>query len=239
MAKEQAKNSQIKNLLLAALPDEDYQRLLPHLKPASLQRGEILHQSDSPTNSVYFLDRGVAALSVSNSQGVNIALSIVGIESTVGEGTIFKNNFFIIRCEMLSDGSGHKMSAKVFEEEFRRGGALHEAILNRLEARITETSQTALCNQTHSALERLSRWLLTFADRSHYEEIFLTQEAIANLLGVNRSTISIASKRLLDKKIIDYKRGCITIIDRAALEKEACECYKTIKQAIETFDSRK
>ncbi len=140
---------------------------------------------------------------------------------------------------MLTDGSGYKMSAKIFEGEFKRGGALHDAILGRLEARITETSQTALCNQTHRVIERLSRWLLTLADRSHCEEIFLTQETIANLLGVNRSTISIASKLLLDKKMIDYKRGCITILDRAGLENETCECYKTIKQAIETFDSIK
>jgi CRP-like cAMP-binding protein len=239
MSNKKVKDSQQRNLLLAALPDEDYQRLLPHLRPVFLRRGEVLHQSDSPANSVYFLDQGVAALSVSNSEGVEIELSIVGVESTVGERAIFKNDFFIIRCQMLTDGSGYKISAKMFEEEFERGGALHDLILSRLEAIITETAQTALCNQTHRAVERLSRWLLTLADRSHCEEIFLTQETIANLLGVNRSTISIASKLLLDKKIIDYNRGRITILDRAALEGETCECYKTIKQAIQTFDSIK
>lgn len=237
MSEKQADGLQLKNLLLAALSDEDYKRLLPYLKPVSLRRGNVLHRADSPANSVYFLTQGVAALSVGNSEGVEIELSIVGIESTVGERAIFKNDFFIIHCEMLTDGSGYKMDPKVFKKEFERGGTLHDAVINRLEARITETSQTALCNQTHRVMERLSRWLLTFADRSRCEKVFLTQEAIANLLGVSRSTISIAAKSLLDKKIIDYNRGCITILNRAGLEKEACECYEIIKQAIMVFDN--
>lgn len=224
-----------KNLILSFLPDDEYKRLLPHLKEFSVMRGQILHHSDTPANSVYFLNQGVASLSVSNSDGLNIELSIAGNDAVVGERAIFKQGYFIVQCQMLTDGSGYKLPPKIFQEEFYRGGSLHDLILNHLEARLTETAQTALCNQTHLVEQRLSRWLLTFADRAQCEKLFLTQELIGNILGVNRPTISIAAKLLQKKGLIEYSRGIITIIDRNGLEEETCECYAVIKKTIETY----
>jgi CRP-like cAMP-binding protein len=116
---------------------------------------------------------------------------------------------------------------------------LHDLVLGRIEARITETPQTALCNQMHTIEQRLSRWLLTFADRLHSEELPTTQELIADMLGVTRSEISRTAGELREGDLIDYSRGRLTIINRAGLKDRACECYRVIKLAIKEFTSSK
>ncbi len=143
-----SKQSQQKsrNQLLAALPEAEYVRLIPHLKTVSLDKGEVLHASDEPAEYVYFLETGVASLSVSTEEGATMQLSIVGNESVVGERAIFKDGLFIIKCAMLTEGSGHSVPPGVFHDEFERGGVLHDLVLGRIEAGITETAQTALCN---------------------------------------------------------------------------------------------
>jgi len=161
MSKPPQRNT--KNSLLAALPDAEYQRLVLHLMSVSVSKGEVLHASDKPVGKVYFLEQGVASLSVSTEKGESLQLSIVGNESVVGERALFKEGVFIIRCAMITEGAGYLMPADVFHTEFDRGGVLHDLVLSRMEARITETAQTALCNQMHSIEQRLSRWLLTFA----------------------------------------------------------------------------
>ena len=226
-----------KNLLLAALPEAEYRRMLPHLKEVTLRQGQLLHESCTPPNSVYFFEKGVASLSVSNSNGVNLELSIVGNETVVGERAIFTHGYFIVQCRMLSDGYGYRMSPKTFQEEFYKGNVLHDLVINHLEARLTETSQTALCNQTHVIEQRLSRWLLKYADRAGSEKLLLTHELISNLLGAQRPSITTAAKTLKDKGLIDYNRGVITIVDRKGLEEETCECYKVIKETVETYFS--
>ena len=233
MSQQSPKDSM--NLLLAALPETEYQRLIPHLREVSLSKGQILHESGAPAQDVYFLDEGVASLSVSSEDGKEVGLSIVGDESVVGERAIFNDGFFIIRCQMLTEGSGHKVSPEVFREEFDRGEALHDLVLNRIEARITESAQTALCNQVHTLEQRLSRWLLIFADRLHSRELHITQEHMADLLGVRRAGVTDAAGGLRDMGLIEYSRGSITIINRAGLEEKACECYQVIKEAIEVF----
>ena len=225
------------NSLLAALPEAEYKRLIPHLERVSIKKGEVLHASDEPAEFVYFLERGVASLSVSTDEGKKMQLSIVGNESVVGERAIFKDGVFIIKCAMLTEGSGHKMRPAVFHKEFDRGDVLHDLVLGRMEARITETAQTALCNQMHPIEQRLSRWLLTFADRLHSEELPATQELIADMLGVTRSEISRTAGALSEANLIEYSRGRLTIITRAGLKKRACECYQVIKTAIREFAS--
>jgi CRP-like cAMP-binding protein len=227
------------NSLLAALPEAEYQRLVPHLKIVSLGKGEVLHASDAPAKKVYFLEEGVASLSVSTDEGRKLQLSIVGKESVVGERAIFKHGAFIIKCAMLTEGKGHSMTPAVFHKEFDRGGVLHDLVLGRMEARITETAQTALCNQMHPIEQRLSRWLLTFADRLHSEELPTTQELIADMLGVTRSEISRTAGELREADLIDYARGRLTIINRAELKDRACECYRVIRHAIKEFASSK
>jgi CRP-like cAMP-binding protein len=222
---------------LASLPEAEYQRLIPHLKRISISKGEVLHASDEPAENVYFLEEGVASLSVSTEKGEKMQLSIVGNESVVGERAIFKHGVFIIKCAMITDGGGHRMPSAVFHTEFDRGGVLHDLVLSRLEARITETAQTALCNRMHPIEQRLSRWLLTFADRLHSEELPATQQFIADMLGVTRSEISRTAGALSGLHLIHYARGRLTVTDRAGLKEKACECYRIIKRAIKEFAS--
>lgn len=234
-----AASEKSKNSLLAALPRAEYNRLIPHLERVSMSRGEVLHQSDEPPQDVYFLEEGVASLTVSTDIGQRLQLSIVGNESVVGERAIFKDGVFIIRCAMLSDGTGYKMAPTIFHKEFDRGGVLHDLVLGRIEARITETAQTALCNQMHEIQQRLGRWLLTFADRLQSEELPAKQELIADMLGVTRSQISRTAGEFQKSGLIAYSRGRVTIIKRAALKERACECYRVIKTAIEEFTNSK
>jgi CRP-like cAMP-binding protein len=181
----------------------------------------------------------VASLSVSTAEGKQLQLSIVGIESVVGERAIFKDGVFIVRCAMITEGTGHKLPPAVFHKEFDRGGVLRDLVLSRIEARITETAQTALCNQMHSVDQRLCRWLLTFADRLHAEELPVTQEFIADMLGLTRSEISRRAGRLQELDLIHYTRGRLTINNRAGLKAKACECYRVIKHAIKEFTNSK
>jgi CRP-like cAMP-binding protein len=223
------------NSLLASLPDAEYRRLAAHLEEVALSRGDVLHEADTPAQYVYFLDDGVAALSVLSEEGKELMLSIAGDEGIVGERAIFKAGFFIIRCEMLTDGGGHRMPPEAFAEEFNRGERLHQLVLNRMEARITETAQTALCNQMHTMEQRLARWLLTLADRLHSEELHVTQEHMSNMVGVRRASITDAVRALSEAGLIDTGRGAVSILDRRKMEAQACECYAVIKEAIETF----
>jgi CRP-like cAMP-binding protein len=223
------------NSILASLPEAEYRRLAEHLKEVSLERGEVLHEACAPPQYVYFLDEGVASLSVSSEGGDELMLSLVGREGVIGERAIFKKGSFIIRCEMLTDGAGHRMPPEVFQEEFNRGRTLHQLVLNRMEARITETSQTALCNQMHTIGQRLNRWLLTLADRLHGEELHVTHEHIADMVGVRRASITDALAALRAEGLIETGRATVTIADRRRMEAKACECYGIIKDAIENF----
>lgn len=223
------------NSLLNALPEAEYQRLAQHLKPVSLARGEVLHEADTPAQYVYFLDEGVASLSVSSEGGKELMLSIVGDEGIVGERAIYKEGFFIIRCEMLTEGAGHRMLPETFDEEFNRGEQLHQMVLNRIEARLTETAQTALCNQMHSIEQRLARWLLTLADRLHAEVLQVTQDHMAHMVGVRRASITDALGVLSEAGLIERERGTVSIRDRARMEAQTCECYAIIREAIEAF----
>ena len=225
------------NLLLAALPDEEYRRISPHLKELTLERGHVLHEPDTPQRYVYFLESGVASLSVSSEEGKELMLSIVGAEGVVGERAIFKEGAFIIRCEMLTNGHGHRMLPDMFNAEFKRGEKLHQLVLNAMEARITETAQTALCNQMHTLEQRLARWLLTLADRLHADELHVTQEHIAQMVGVRRASVTDVMEVLREAGLIETGRGTVTILDRARMEAQTCECYAIIKEAIETFTS--
>lgn len=227
------------NSILAALPEAEYKRLIPHLSTVSMSRGQVLHKSDAPAAEVYFLEEGVASLSVSSDIGERMQLSIVGSESVVGERAIFKDGLFIIRCAMLTDGNGVSMPPEVFHREFDRGGKLHDLVLGRIEAGITETAQTALCNQMHTLKERLIRWLLTFSDRLHAEVLPITQQAMAEMIGTTRSEISRTATDLREAGLIEYSRGRLTLVDRRELEKKSCECYRIIKKALKEFTSSK
>ena len=217
------------NGVLEKLPEAEYQRLKPHLEPQTLKQGQPLHRSSKPLSGVYFLTDGVASLIIRDSLESCLELSIVGNESTVGERAIFAHDLRTIESSMLTDGSGFMVAPDVFRDEFYRFGAFHDLILNNLEARIIETSQTALCNRAHPLEKRLVRWLLTVADRLRSETLRIRQEDIAARLHVTRTSISAAASKMRERGLIDYQRGEITIVDRHDCEEIACECYRIIE----------
>lgn len=230
------------NAFLRALPEAEYQRLSPHLKKVSLRQGQVLHEAGLPPQSVYFLTEGIASLTLGSKEGKEMELSIIGDEGILGERAIFPGNGLqLIRCAMITNGSGYKMPPDVFRQEFNRGGVLQKLVLSRLESRIIEASQTALCNQLHTLEQRLCRWLLTFADRLHNEEMAITQELASQMLGTRRAGVTVAAALLRDAGLIEYSRGRIRIVDRAGLEDHVCECYEVIKKATEpsAFEGRK
>ena len=232
MYKSSQSTSAPTNAFLGALPDVEYQRLSPHLKKVSLHQGQVLHEAGSPPQSVYFLTDGIASLTLGSDEGKEMELSIVGDEGILGERAIFAGNGLqLIRCVMITKGRGYQMPPDIFQQEFNRGGVLQQLVLSRLESRIIEASQTALCNQLHTLDQRLSRWLLTFADRLHTEEMAITQELASQMLGLRRAGVTVAAAGLRDAGLIEYSRGRITILDRAGLEEKVCECYEVIKKA--------
>lgn len=235
MTKQTIMEIRPKNLILSYLPQSEYQSLLPYLKEVAFKRGDVLGYFNSDSNYVYFLNDGAASLSISNKAGLTLELSLIGREGVIGERAIYKHPIFNVQCQMLSKGNGYKLPSDIFQDEFYKCLTLHDLIINQLEARLLETSQTALCNHSHLIEQKLSRWLLTYADRIENDELILTHELISNLLGVHRPSISVAAQALQSKGLINFGRGQIVIINRAGLEQETCECYKAIKATVVTY----
>jgi CRP-like cAMP-binding protein len=220
------------NLILAALPDEEYQRLRLNLRPVRLQEGDVLHEVGARVEQVYFLIGGLVSLTLLCAEGMEVELSVIGNEGMVGERAVLGGGTTIIRATVSLAGSALVMPAAVLREEFRKTGVLADLLLRQIEGRLMETSQTALCNHLHRVDQRLSRWILTIADRVHREELHLTQEQMARMLAIRRSGVTEAAGVLRSSGLIDYKRACITILDRRGLEEQACPCYKAIREAI-------
>lgn len=222
------------NLILSCLFDDGYQNLIPHLKEVSLQVGDVIY-SDSSAKYVYFLNSGVVSVCLSNSDGDNIELCLIGNEGIIGVRSICLHNQFNLRCEMLSKGSGFKLPVNIFQKEFFENQLLARLALLQLETRTIETACTSLCNQSHPVEKRYSRWLLTVADRLGSDRLTVTQETISAALGVCRPTVSLASKTLQDAGIINCRRGIITILEREKLQNEACGCYFSTKEIIGNY----
>ena len=225
----------LKNHLLLALPEIEYVRLVPYIQRIPLEPGEVLQVPYSPVRRVYFLDDGVASMSVSNSDGEKLEVSTVGKESWIGDRVIFKGGYHIIHCEMLTSGTAHWLPSDIFLEEFNRRGTLHNLVVSHMQSRMMETCQIALCNQTHVLEKRLARWLLTLSDRSSRDQFVMTHEQMSQILAVNRPSVSLAAKKLQKSGLIDYKRSTLTIVDRTALAEASCECHEIIARIAETY----
>ncbi len=221
------------NAILAALSKSELEFLRPHLDWVELERGQVLHEEGASPRPTYFLTQGVVALTISSEEGKPLQLSLIGPEGIVGERAIFEGGMPLVRCELLTQGAAYRMRPEFFNEEFHGGGRLHDLTMRSLEARIVETSQTALCSERHSIEHRLVRWLLTFSDRLGSGELPVTQETIADMLGTGRPGISEALGILAKAGLIEQSRGLIGIVNRKGLKKRSCECYHIIKAAVE------
>ncbi|MBD1804619.1 Crp/Fnr family transcriptional regulator [Microcoleus sp. FACHB-SPT15] len=217
------------NQLLAALPDAEYQRLVPHLEYVPLPLQQVLHKRGESIEYVYFPHRAIVSLIASPEEGLNVEVGLVGNEGMVGIPAVLGDNIASTTAMVQREDSGMRMEASLLKTEFQQGGSLQNLLLRYTQALYAQTSQTAACNRLHQLDERLARWLLLFCDRIESNELWLTQEFISKMLAVRRAGVTEAANRLQQAGLIRYNRGRITILSRQELEAASCPCYKIIK----------
>lgn len=218
-----------KNQILNTLPAEDFARISAHLEPVELPLGKYLYQSLEPITHVYFPNNAVASIVATTSEGRSTEVGIIGHEGAVGLDVLMSVDASPNECMIQIPGDGLRIPTAVLRDEFKLCGTVHTALMHFIHKLIVQISQTTLCNRLHLVEERLSRWLLMSHDRVGGDEISLTQEFLAIMLGVNRPSVSISAGTLQNKGYIKYSRGHITVLNRQALEKLTCECYRIVK----------
>jgi CRP-like cAMP-binding protein len=219
----------VENRLLADLPDEVLDRLLPHLQPVSFALGDIVYESSEQMEHLYFPTTCIVSLLYTMNDGATAEMGLVGNDGVVGIALFMGGNTVPNRAVVQVAGDAFRVRAPVIQEEFKRGGPCQMLLLRYTQALITQISQTAVCNRLHTVEQRLCRWLLLTHDRVQSAELWLTQEFIANMLGGRRESVTKAARHLQAAGLIRYVRGHITILDRQGLEAASCECYQVVK----------
>lgn len=220
----------IGNRLLGALPDEDSQRLGPHLEGVTFALGQVLYESQGHLEYVYFPTTAVISLLYTTEDGSTAEMGLTGNDGVVGIALFLGGDTTPNRAVAQIAGGAFRMRSKVLQEEFARGGAFQHLLLRYTQALITQISQTAVCNRLHSIEKRLCRWLLLSRERVQSDDLLMTQEFISNMLGGRRESVTVAAGRLQDAGLIYYSRGHIKILDRKGLEATVCECYMIVKE---------
>src|SRR4051812_27656103 len=218
------------NRLLAALPEKNYQALLPFLERVELPLGMALYESGGKQGHVYFPTTSIVSLLYVLENGASAEIAITGNEGLVGIALFMGGETTPSRAVVQSAGEGYRLKAAVLKEEFERGSQLQHLLLRFTQALITQMTQTAVCNRHHTVHQQLCRWLLLSLDRLPGNELVMTQELIANMLGVRREGVTEAAGRLQAEGLIEYSRGRITVVDRDQLEAHVCECYSVVKK---------
>ncbi len=218
------------NQLLAALPELVRQRLFAHLEPIEMPLGEVLYESGSHLQHVYFPTTSIVSLLYVMEDGASAEIAVVGREGLLGIALFMGGDTTPSRAIVQSAGHGFRLKAQLLKDEFNRAGPVMHLLLRYTQALITQMSQTAVCNRLHSVDQQLCRWLLLSLDRLPSNELTMTQELIANMLGVRREGVTEAAGKLQDVGLIHYSRGRITVLDRPGLEAQACECYHVVKK---------
>jgi CRP-like cAMP-binding protein len=217
------------NHLLAALPASDYERLAPHLELIPMKLGDVLYESGSKLHYVYFPTTSIVSLLYVMEDGASAEIAIVGNEGILGISLFMGGDTTPSRAVVQSGGHGVRLKAELLKSEFGRFGPTMHLLLRYTQALITQMAQTAVCNRHHSVDQQLCRWLLLSLDRLATNELSMTQELIANMLGVRREGVTEAARKLQDASLIRYRRGRITVLDRLGLEARSCECYQVVK----------
>ncbi len=218
------------NLLLEALSPSVRDRVYENLKLTDLPLGEVLYESGDVMNDVYFPTNSIVSLLYVMEDGSSAEISVVGNEGIVGIALFMGGQSTPSRAVVQSAGHAYRLAGRFLKEEFARHGELHHLLLRYTQALITQMAQTAACNRHHSIDQQLCRWLLLSMDRLQGPDLTMTQELIANMLGVRREGVTEAASKLSAAGVIRYKRGHITILDRPELERRACECYEVVKR---------
>jgi CRP-like cAMP-binding protein len=218
------------NHLLAALPVEVQQRLFPHLELVTMPLGKVLYESGDTLRHVYFPADCIISLLYVMEDGASAEISVVGNEGLIGVALFMGGESTPSRAIVQSAGSAYRLLGQRLKEEFNRHGDLLLLMLRYTQALITQMAQTAVCNRHHSVDQQLCRWLLLSLDRLPSNRLTMTQELIANMLGVRREGVTDAAGKLQKLGVIEYSRGHITVLDRSRLESLSCECYAVVKK---------
>jgi CRP-like cAMP-binding protein len=217
------------NQLLAALPGDEWQRWLPQLEAVEMPLGQVLYESGTTLSHVYFPTTSIVSLLYVMENGSSAEIAVVGNEGIVGISLFMGGESTPSRAVVQSAGQGFRLKAKAIKEEFNRAPVLH-LLLRYTQALLTQMAQTAVCNRHHSLDQQLCRWLLLSLDRLQGNELVMTQELIANMLGVRREGVTEGAVKLQKAGLIQYSRGRITVLDRPGLEARSCECYAVVKK---------
>lgn len=225
-----SQHSPTDNHLLASLPAEDYERIQDSLEPEPLGLGDSVCEPYIQMRHVYFPVDSIISLLYVMADGDSAEIAVVGFEGIVGVSLFMGGETTPSRAVVQSGGYAYKLPGCLVKDEFFRGGAMQRVLLRYTQALLTQMAQTAVCNRHHTLDQQLCRWLLLSHDRLASTELYMTQELIANMLGVRREGVTEAAGRLQKAGLIDYHRGHITILERAGLEARTCECYEVVKK---------
>jgi CRP-like cAMP-binding protein len=219
-----------KNQLLAALPEAELQRWLPHLEYVDMRLGEVLYEAGSTLSHVYFPTTAIVSLLYVMQNGESAEIAVVGNDGVVGISLFMGGDSTSSRALIQSAGGAYRLSARLMKEEFDRGGPVLHLLLRYTQALIAQMVQTAACNRHHSLDQQLCRWLLLSLDRLQGTDMLMTQDLIANMLGVPRDGATEGALKLQTAGLINYAQGRIQVLDRGGLEKRTCECYAVVKK---------
>lgn len=223
-----------KNYLLAALPTAEFERFAPHLELVAMPLGEVLYESGGQLQHVYFPTTAIVSLHYVTENGASSEIAGVGNEGVLGIPLFMGGNTTPSRATVYTGGYGYRLKARMLMQEFhraggRRAGVVQHLLLRYTQALMTQVSQTVVCNRHHLVEQQLCRWLLLTLDRLPSNELTMTQELIASMIGVRREGITEAAGHLQQAGFIRYRRGHITVLDRPGLESRVCECYAVVK----------
>lgn len=222
-------NSPKQNHLLNALPTAEYERLFPFLERVSMPLGFVLYESGAELLHAYFPVDCIVSLLYVMENGASAEIAIVGNEGIIGVALFMGGNTMPNRAVVQSAGYGYRLRATILVKEINQGSVVLRLLLRYTQALITQMAQTAVCNRHHSVDQQLCRWLLLSLDRLDSNNLVMTQELIANMLGVRREGVTAAARKLQQAGLIDYNRGHITVLNRPDLELRVCECYQVVK----------
>jgi CRP-like cAMP-binding protein len=220
------------NHLLAALPTEEFERLAPHLELVALPLGEILYEPGEKLQHAYFPTTAIVSLHYVMENGSSSESAGVGNEGVVGISLFMGGDTTPSSAVVQTSGHAYRLPGKLLKEEFNRAGLMQKLMLRYTQALMTQMSQTAVCNRHHSIEQQLCRWLLLTLDRLPSNDLIMTQELVASMLGVRREGITEAAGNLQRAGFISYRRGHIAVLDRAGLESHTCECYAVVKKEL-------
>ena len=217
------------NHLLGALPADEFARLQPDLKAVSLELGEVIYESGEQLENIYFPTTAIISLLYIMENGSTAEIGMAGNDGLVGIALFMGGTTTPNRAVVQSAGNAFRLSSKALQFEFGAGGVFQKILLRYTQSLMTQISQTAVCNRLHSVEQQLCRWLLINHDLLQTNQLVMTHDLIANMLGVRREGVSVAASRLQKAGLIKYVRGTITMLDRDKLEAAACECYRVVK----------